>query len=201
MRKRKRGENDDGQPPEPPEPVVHHPIERGKKADPAADARNNIYRVPQLVGPNLGPTRSMHMPAFLRSTKLPLVRPDKPYSLQGKVWAMVEELGVNPSRLVMPTRENVEKVDLLMHAAQNLLEMKKQHDRAEQELRILQAQRDMTQPAATTTAAAAPSEAVNVEAAPSKVSGSAAQLRGAALIDCTSAARRKIGIGTVVDAL
>ncbi len=169
MRKRKRGDADDGQMPEVPEPVVHHPIERGKKVDPAAgeesdrtcaapicssqtwpsaDARNNIYRVPQITGPNLGPTRSMHMPAYLRSTKLPLVRPDKPYSMQGRVWALLEELGVNPSRLVMPTRDNVEKVDLLLSAAQNLLEMKKQHDRAEQELRVLQLQKEAAQPAA-----------------------------------------------------
>jgi DNA methyltransferase 1-associated protein 1 len=60
-----------------------------------------------------------------------------------KVTAMLEELGVNPARLIMPTKTNLDKLESLLAAAQNLLEMKKQVDRAEQELRILRAQKDL----------------------------------------------------------
>jgi DNA methyltransferase 1-associated protein 1 len=56
---------------------------------------------------------------------------------------MLEELGVNATRLIMPTKTNADKFEALLGAAQNLLDMKKQVDRAEQELRILRAQKEL----------------------------------------------------------
>lgn len=48
------------------------------------------------------------------------------------------ELGVSHTRLVMPTRDNCAQLESLLEAAGALVETKKQVDRIEQEIRVLQ---------------------------------------------------------------
>ena len=48
------------------------------------------------------------------------------------------ELGVSHTRLVMPTRDNCAHLESLLEAASALVETKKQVDRIEQEMRVLQ---------------------------------------------------------------
>lgn len=55
-------------------------------------------------------------------------------------------MGINVSRLVMPTRENLEMMSMVLQAATGLIDMKRQVDRVEQELRTLSSQRDGIHP-------------------------------------------------------
>lgn len=48
------------------------------------------------------------------------------------------ELGVTHTRLVMPTKDNCAQLESLLEAASALMETKKQVDRIEQEIRVLQ---------------------------------------------------------------
>lgn len=59
-----------------------------------------------------------------------------------KITAILAENGISISRLVMPTKPNIERMESLQIAVAGLLEMKKNVDRAEQEIRTLKAQRD-----------------------------------------------------------
>jgi DNA methyltransferase 1-associated protein 1 len=52
------------------------------------------------------------------------------------------ELGVETQRLVMPTRNNVDALEKVLEAGSALVDMKRQVDRVEQELRKLRAQRE-----------------------------------------------------------
>ena len=52
------------------------------------------------------------------------------------------ELGVETQRLVMPTRTNLDALDGVLSAGAALVDMKRQVDRVEQELRTLRAQRE-----------------------------------------------------------
>jgi len=52
------------------------------------------------------------------------------------------ELGVETQRLIMPTRTNVDTLDGVLAAGAALVDMKRQVDRVEQELRTLRAQRE-----------------------------------------------------------
>jgi DNA methyltransferase 1-associated protein 1 len=51
-------------------------------------------------------------------------------------------MGVSTQKLVMPTRDNLEVFDRLLHAAGGLVDMKRQVDRVEQEVRTLRAQKE-----------------------------------------------------------
>lgn len=59
-----------------------------------------------------------------------------------RVTELLAEMGVSTTRLVMPTRTNLEAYDGVLQAAASLVDMKRQVDRVEQELRTLKAQRD-----------------------------------------------------------
>lgn len=52
------------------------------------------------------------------------------------------EMGINTQRLVMPTRANLEAFDAVLQAAGGLVDMKRQLDRVDQDLRTLRAQRE-----------------------------------------------------------
>ncbi|KAI9637016.1 uncharacterized protein MKK02DRAFT_26456 [Dioszegia hungarica] len=77
-----------------------------------------------------------HVPAFLRSSKIPI--PKQNASI--RITELLSELGISAHRLVMPTRENIEIFDSLLAAAGGLIDMKRQVDRVEQEVRTLKAQ-------------------------------------------------------------
>jgi len=53
-----------------------------------------------------------------------------------KVIQALTELGINVTRLVMPTRDNVAHLDSLLEATTALVEMKKLVDKVEQDIRV-----------------------------------------------------------------
>jgi DNA methyltransferase 1-associated protein 1 len=68
---------------------------------------------------------------------LPQIKP----SNQIKVEAILAELAVS-QRLVMPTRDNVEKLDALVAAISTLVETKKQVDRSDHEVAVLKKRKE-----------------------------------------------------------
>lgn len=59
-----------------------------------------------------------------------------------RITELLVEMGINPQRLVMPTRANLDAFDGVLQAAGGLVDMKRQVDRVDQELRTLKAQRE-----------------------------------------------------------
>lgn len=106
-----------------------------KKVNPAKSAAydllHNIVRAPESA--TLLSTKSAHQAVFMRSAKLPY--PKAPISQ--KVSQALAELRINPTRLVMPTRENVICLEMLLEATTAMVEQKRVVDRVEQEVRTL----------------------------------------------------------------
>jgi DNA methyltransferase 1-associated protein 1 len=59
-----------------------------------------------------------------------------------RITELLIEMGIHPQRLVMPTRANLDALDGVLQAAGGLVDMKRQVDRVDQELRTLRAQRE-----------------------------------------------------------
>ena len=78
----------------------------------------------------------MHGAAFLRSSKLPVPKANATI----RITDILAELGISTERLVMPTRININMLEQVFNAAASVIEMKRQVDRVEQELRTLRAQ-------------------------------------------------------------
>lgn len=91
--------------------------------DPVLDAQLGIQRFTTMQ--TTGPT------VYLRSTRLPTIRAN----VQPKVQAALSELGIS-TRLVMPTRTNQDKLEGLINALGNLVELKRQVERAEYEAQV-----------------------------------------------------------------
>lgn len=53
-----------------------------------------------------------------------------------KIYAVLDEMGIGYTRLVMPTRSNISQLELLFEAAEALIETKRAVDRVDQELRV-----------------------------------------------------------------
>lgn len=106
------------------------------------DTAHCIYRVPPVpVGPNashLATKHPVHQPVHLRSSKMPAPKPNAAI----RISELLAEFGLSSSRLVMPTRGNLEAYDGVLQAATSLVDMKRQVDRVEQELRTLKAQKE-----------------------------------------------------------
>ena len=81
-------------------------------------------------------TKSSHKPVHLRSSLLPIL---KNTTTHAKVAGVMTELGVHPSRVVMPTTTNIEKFEAFQQATISLVEMKKTVDKVEQEIKVLTA--------------------------------------------------------------
>lgn len=79
----------------------------------------------------------VHVPVHLRSSRMPVPKPNTAI----RVTELLAELGVSTHRLVMPTRVNLEIYDGVLQAAAGLVDMKRQVDRVEQEIRTLKAQK------------------------------------------------------------
>ena len=94
------------------------------------DAQNCIIRG-EIVATTAPSTKTAHVPAHLRSTKLPVPKA----SIAPKVSAMLGELGVSHTRLVMPTQANIARLEVLLDAAAMLIDTKKSVDRIDQEIR------------------------------------------------------------------
>lgn len=132
-KKRKRPE--DEQPASPPPAPKENPAWGVLQGDSRLiiDAARCITRLDVLL-----PKHPSHQPACLRSTKLPLPRPNAAI----RITEMLTELGVNVHRLVMPTRGNIDELEALFGAAGAMVDMKRQVDRVQQEVRVLRAQRE-----------------------------------------------------------
>ena len=81
-------------------------------------------------------TKAAHQPVFLRSFKIAAPKA----GVAPKVHQALAELGINHTRLVMPTRENLQIHESLIEAASSLVETKKVVDKIEMELLVLQEQ-------------------------------------------------------------
>ena len=79
-------------------------------------------------------TKAAHQPVYLRSYKLPAPKSANAH----KIAQVLGELGVSSTRLVMPTRDNCQKLEALLEAATALVETKKQVDKIDQEIRLAQ---------------------------------------------------------------
>ncbi|KAH8827005.1 hypothetical protein DL96DRAFT_1605144 [Flagelloscypha sp. PMI_526] len=98
----------------------------------AYDAQHCITRVEPTTAPALV-TKNAHTPAFLRTLKLPVPK----QSVHQKVTDILKEVNVNPSRLVMPTRDNVRLFENVIDAASALAEIKKQLDKTDYDVHVL----------------------------------------------------------------
>lgn len=94
------------------------------------DLANCITRV-DTTSTTAPSTKTAHVPAHLRSTKLPYPKS----SIAPKVTALLGELGVSITRLVMPTQGNIQRLESLIESASQLIELKKVADRMDQEIR------------------------------------------------------------------
>ncbi|WVW80533.1 hypothetical protein I302_102518 [Kwoniella bestiolae CBS 10118] len=139
-KKRKRA--DEGEPLPPPPPPKKHPKDQA-----AFDLAHCIYHIPppptNPQSSHLASKHPVHQPVHLRSTKIP---PPKPTAAI-RITELLNELGISAHKLVMPTRTNIEMFDSLLQAAGALIEMKRQVDRVEQELRTVKAQKEGLLPA------------------------------------------------------
>ena len=107
-----------------------------------SDAAHCITRTPASAqtptSSHLAARHPIHTPAFLRSTKLPTPRPNAAI----RITDLLAEMGINVHALVMPTQSNINEFDGLLLASGALIDIKRQCDRVEQDLRTLRAQRE-----------------------------------------------------------
>ncbi|KAG2154956.1 uncharacterized protein EDB93DRAFT_1266060 [Suillus bovinus] len=94
-------------------------------------AKSAAYGV--VEPPASSTTKITHTPVHLRSFKLPAPKA----ALSPKVTQALTELGINHTRLVMPTRENCARLESLIEATTALIDTKKVVDRVEQDIRVL----------------------------------------------------------------
>jgi DNA methyltransferase 1-associated protein 1 len=78
-------------------------------------------------------TKGPHPAAHLRSFKLPVPKA----SVAPKVAQVLAEIGVQHTRLVIPTRDNLLQLESLLEATYQLLDIKKLVDRTNQEIRVV----------------------------------------------------------------
>lgn len=114
-----------------------------KPRDQAAwDAQQCIYRLPPppvaANSSHLASKHPVHQPVHLRSTKMPMPKANSAI----RITELLGEMGLSTHRLVMPTRGNLEAYDGVLGAAASLIDMKRQVDRVEQDIRTLKAQKD-----------------------------------------------------------
>ncbi|OAX44491.1 hypothetical protein K503DRAFT_764907 [Rhizopogon vinicolor AM-OR11-026] len=107
------------------------PPKRAQSAKSVAyDAQHCIIRVEP---PPSAITKVTHVPVHLRSFKLPAPKA----AILPKVTQALTELGINHTRMVMPTRENCARLESLIEASTALIDTKKIVDRVEQDIRVL----------------------------------------------------------------
>ncbi|KAJ8582862.1 hypothetical protein M405DRAFT_749613 [Rhizopogon salebrosus TDB-379] len=107
------------------------PPKRAQSAKSVAyDAQHCIIRVEP---PPSSITKVTHVPVHVRTYKLPAPKA----AILPKVTQALTELGINHTRLVMPTRENCGRLESLIEASAALIDTKKTVDRVEQDIRVL----------------------------------------------------------------
>ncbi|KIK67949.1 hypothetical protein GYMLUDRAFT_36753 [Collybiopsis luxurians FD-317 M1] len=116
-------------------PVMKRPPTINKNA--VHDATHCIIR--NDPPSNAPATKIAHTPAYMRSFKIPYPKA----AIAPKVNALLTELGVSNSRLVMPTQANCQHLETVMDAATNLVELKKVLDKVNQDIEVLKARLDL----------------------------------------------------------
>ncbi|TFK55422.1 hypothetical protein OE88DRAFT_1651733 [Heliocybe sulcata] len=127
---------------------------------PEEDILHCIHRTSALVPNNLPATKNAHTPVYLRSAKIPV---PKPAGLAPKVTAALAELGINHQRLVMPTKENCEKLESLLDAAAALVDLKRAVDRVEQEIKTSRERMDKSKSTSASVAGDAPETPMDLD--------------------------------------
>ena len=79
------------------------------------------------------PSKSAHNIAYLRSGKMAVPKT----TVYPRVIALLTELGVSQTRLVMPTRENLAAYESVVDACSSIVDAKKALDRLEAEIRVV----------------------------------------------------------------
>ncbi|KAJ3754894.1 hypothetical protein EV360DRAFT_96377 [Lentinula raphanica] len=116
-------------------PVMKRPPALNKNA--VYDATHCIIR--NEPPPTTPATKVAHTPAYLRSYKIPYPKA----AIAHKVNALLTELGVSHSRLVMPTQASCQHLESVIDAATNLVELKKVLDKVNQDIEILKNQLEL----------------------------------------------------------
>lgn len=144
------------------ESAAPSPAPTPKKPAPNAGFDNSrcIYHLPTPSNANsltshLSQKHPPHQQAFLRGSRLPLPKP----TAAGRITDLLAELGLSANRLVMPTRQNMEVFEGLLNAAAALVEMRRQVNRVEQELRVVRMQKEGLMPVTTNPSARVKGEA------------------------------------------
>ncbi|KAL0249704.1 SWR1-complex protein 4 [Cryptococcus tetragattii IND107] len=144
------------------ESAAPSPAPTPKKPTPNASFDNSrcIYHLPAPSNTNsltshLSQKHPPHQQAFLRGSRLPLPKP----TAAGRITDLLAELGLSANRLVMPTRQNLEVFEGLLNAAAALVEMRRQVNRVEQELRVVRMQKEGLMPVTTNPSARVKGEA------------------------------------------
>ena len=89
--------------------------------------------------PSMSATKALPYPSIsLRSARLPAPKA----SVAQRVATALTELSIS-TKLILPTKENVDKLDALQTALGGLVEMKKMVDRAEGELRMMRKRKEL----------------------------------------------------------
>ena len=101
----------------------------------AYDAQHCIIRTE--LSSNTPATKAAHQPAYARSSKIPYLKNN---AMQPKILQCFAEMGLSPSRLVMPTKENVQQLDGLLEAVTAMLDTKKHLDKVEYDIHVAKKQ-------------------------------------------------------------
>ncbi|QRV72927.1 SWR1-complex protein 4 [Ceratobasidium sp. AG-Ba] len=105
------------------------PSNKGRKTD-AKQAASDLLNCITRIDPPTNPTKSGHVAAHVRSSRIPTVRAST------GVHTIVAELGLSHDRLVMPTRANIEKLESLQAAALGVVDVKRSLDRTKHDLQV-----------------------------------------------------------------
>ncbi|KAK7470456.1 swr complex subunit [Stygiomarasmius scandens] len=105
--------------------------------DPAEDAKHCIIRTE--LSATTPATKAAHTPAYMRSFKLPYPKA----AIAPRVTQVLTELGISSSRLVMPTRDNCQRLESLMDEATTLVELKKAVDKMSQDIDVVKTRLDI----------------------------------------------------------
>jgi DNA methyltransferase 1-associated protein 1 len=100
--------------------------------DSVTDRKNCIIWAEEKTNSTTPATKAAHQPGFLRSFKLPVPKA----TISQKVTQALSELGVNHSRLVMPTADNLKFLEALLDETVKLLDLKKHVDKIEYDINV-----------------------------------------------------------------
>ncbi|OJT07101.1 SWR1-complex protein 4 [Trametes pubescens] len=137
-KKKKKGVASSVEPQTPITPSASNVISLAQPQPPKKTAKSAAYDILHCITRTDASqaTKAPHQPVHLRSTKIPAVKP--PGATQ-RVAQVLNEIGISHNRLVMPTAENIARMEPVLSSANSVVDMKKSLDKVEQDLRIAKA--------------------------------------------------------------